>query len=383
MKDTVRLGRIAGVRVGLNWSLVAMVVLVAGGLADNRFLLEAPGYPRLAYAAAGILTAGGLLLGVLLHELGHALVARRAGLGVDGITLNWMGGVTRIQGDADHPGTELVVAGIGPVVSAAFGGLLWGLRVVAPAVGAGRLAVSALAWLAAINLVLAVFNLVPAAPLDGGRVLHAVVWALTGHRWRATRVATSTGMALGALVLGVGVVMLARSANPLDGVFFSVIGWWLLASARAERELGALHHTLQGLTLGQIMRPVGAAPGWITVRSFAERYGSGRAGWVWLLETWGGGYGGVLLGDAIGWVPYPQWDLARPLDAAMPISAAVGAGPQEDVLSVMTRTDGKRVILVVDRDRTVGAVLPSDVEALVRQGRRSPVPSRGWTLTRG
>src|SRR5579862_7519994 len=130
MKDTVRLGRIAGVRVGLNWSLLAMVVLVASGLADNRFSYEAPGYPRMAYVVAGVVTAIGLLLGVLLHELGHAVAARRYDLTVDGITLNWMGGVTRIQGDTDRPAPELVVAGIGPLVSAAFGGLLWLARLV-------------------------------------------------------------------------------------------------------------------------------------------------------------------------------------------------------------------------------------------------------------
>jgi hypothetical protein len=127
---------------------------------------------------------------------------------------------------------------------------------------------------------------------------------------------------------------------------------------------------------------VGAAPGWITVRAFADGYASGRPGWVWLLERWDGGYGGVLPGDAIGSVPFPQWDLARPLDVALPISAVAGAAPDEDALDIVTRTGGNQVILVVDGGRTVGAVLPADLEALVRLGRRGPVPSTGWTLTR-
>src|SRR5579871_5355979 len=122
MKDTIRLGRIAGVRVGLHWSLLVMVVLVAFGLAQNRFYYETPGYSHTAYTVAGILTAVGLLVGVLLHEMGHAVVARRRGLTVDGITLSWMGGVTRIEGDTGSAGAELAVAGIGPVTSALVGG---------------------------------------------------------------------------------------------------------------------------------------------------------------------------------------------------------------------------------------------------------------------
>lgn len=383
MKDTVRLGRIAGVRIGLNWSLLAMVVLVASGLADNRFSYEAPGYPRMAYVVAGVVTAIGLLLGVLLHELGHAVAARRYHLAVDGITLNWMGGVTRIQGDTDRPAPELVVAGIGPLVSAAFGGLLWLARLLVESAGGGDLVVASLGWLAAINVVLAVFNLLPAAPLDGGKVLHAVTWAITGNRWRATRVAASTGAGLGALMVIGGLILIARSMDPIDGLFLGVIGWWLLSSARAEREVGAAQHALGGLRISDLMRPVGAAPGWITVRTFAEEYAAHRPGWVWLLEGWGGGYSGVLLGDAISWVPYTKWDLARPVDVAVPISAAVGAAPDEDVLTVMARTEGRQVVLVVEGNRTIGAVLPSDVEAVARDGRRRPLESTGWTLTRG
>jgi Zn-dependent protease len=382
MNDTIRLGRVAGVQVGLNWSLLAMVALIAGGLADNRFSIDAPGYSGAAYALAGAATALALLVGVLLHELGHAVVARRVGLRVDGITLSWMGGLTRIEGDAQSPAAEFAVAGIGPVVSAAVGGGLWVVRIVVSGAHGGGLAVSALGWLAVINVVLAIFNLFPAAPLDGGRVLHALVWAVTRDRWRATRVAAGAGVGLGSVLVAWGVLVLLRRGDPLNGIFVTFIGWWLLGSARAERQLAQVRHSLEGLRISEVMRPVGAAPGWITIRAFAESYASGRPGWVWLLEKWDGGYGGVLLGDTIGSVPFPRCDLARPLDVAVPISGAVGATPDEDTLDVVGRTGGKQVILVVDGDRTVGAVLPSDLEALVRMGRRRPVPSTGWTLTR-
>jgi len=375
MRDSLHLGRIAGVRVGLNWSLVAIVAIVAVELAKNRFPYDAPGYSSTSYAVAGFVTAAVLLFGVLLHELGHAVLAHRFGLKVDGITLSWMGGVTRIQGETEGPAAELSVAGVGPLVSAAFGGALLVVRLLVEGSGAGSLLIAALGWLGGINLFLAVFNLLPAAPLDGGRVLHAAVWAVGRDRWRATRAAGITGIGLGAIMIVVGFAMITGRLNALDGVLVAAIGWWILGSARMELTLGAVHHALDGVSMSDIMRPVGSAPGWITVRAFADKYAAGHPGWVWLLDGWGGGYSGAILGDSLAAVPLPQWDLVRPVDLAIPIAKTTGAGPSEDALAVMRRRDGAEVIFVVEGGRTVGAVLASDVDALVRMGgSKSPFP---------
>lgn len=375
MRDSIRIGRVAGVRVGVHWSLVVMVVLVASGLARSRFATEAPGYSGTAYAVAGGLTAVGLLIGVLLHELAHAVVARSQGLSVDGITLSWMGGVTRIEGDTRRPRTELFVAGVGPVASGVVGLILWLARLGVSGWGAGSLVLASLGWLAWINIVLAGFNLIPAAPLDGGRVLHAIVWAAGKNRWRATQVAAGTGVALGAAVVVLGLVLTERNHDLFDGFLIGFMGWWLLASARTELGSGAVHQALDGVRLSQVMRPVGEAPGWITIRAFAEQYAGNRPGWVWLLRDWSGQYAGVLSGDTLGAVPYPQWDLARPLDVALPVRAAAGAAPDEDALDALARTGSASVTLVVAGGRTVGAVLPGDVEALVRLRSRT-VPGR-------
>ena len=375
VRNSFRLGRVAGVSVGIHWSLLVLAALVASGLAENRFANEAHGYSGGAYAVAGILTAVGLLAGVFLHELAHAVVARRRGLRVDGITLSWMGGVTRIQGDTGKPSTELLVAGVGPATSAAIGGILWAVRFAAESGGAGALVIAALGWLAWINIVLAAFNLLPASPLDGGRVLHGLVWAAGKDRWRATRVAAGIGVALGGAIVLVGLLVTERYQDLFDGLLIGFIGWWLVASARAELGGGAVQHALEGVTVSEIMRPVGEAPGWITIRSFMDQYATNRPGWVWLLQSWDGGYGGVLVGDALAAVPYPNWDLARPLDVSLPLSATTGAAPDEDAMGALTRTGGDRVILVVSDGHTLGAVLPSDIEAMVRAGGRT-VPGR-------
>jgi Zn-dependent protease len=366
MRDSIRLGHLAGVRIGMHWSLLVMVVLVAGGLANSRFSLDAPGYSGQAYVVAGVLTAVGLLVGVLLHELGHAVVARRRGLSVDGITLSWMGGVTRIEGDTGSALNELLVGGIGPLTSAAVGGLVWLARVAAGGAGVGRLALAALGWLAWINIVLAAFNLIPASPLDGGRVLHALVWAAGRDRWRATRVAASIGVVTGGAIVVLGLVAAERTGDLYNGVLIGFIGWWILASARFELGNGALQQALDGVRIADVMRPVGEAPGWITIRAFVEQYSAARPGWLWLLRDWNGDYAGVLADDAVAAVPYPNWDLSRPLDVALPIALTAGAGPDEDALSVMARTAGKPVVFVVSGGETLGAVLPRDVEAMAR-----------------
>jgi Zn-dependent protease len=376
MTDTIRLGRLGGVKVGLHWSLLVMVALVAAGLARSRFVIDAPGYSTTAYEVAGVLTAIGLLVGVLLHELAHAVVARRRHLIVDGITLSWMGGVTRIEGDSPSASTELLVAGVGPLTSAALGGALWLIRsglmhTSVARTGSDALLIAALGWLAWINVVLAIFNILPAAPLDGGRVLHAMVWAAGRDRWKATRIAAWAGTILGGLIVVAGFAAAARSQNVLNGFIVGFVGWWLLMSARSELTEGSARHVLEGIRIAEVMRPVGEAPGWITVRSFVETYAASRPGWVWLLRDWNGGYGGILVGDVLAGVPYPHWDIARPIDFALPISSATGASPGEDALSVTSRIGAHKVVLVVADGHTQGAVLTRDIEALTRSASRS------------
>jgi Zn-dependent protease len=302
--------------------------------------------------------------------LGHAVVARRAGMTVDGITLSWLGGVTRIEGDTSGPASEFAIATVGPAVSLALGGLLWAARL--PLTGGDhRLIVSSLGWLAVINVALAAFNLVPAAPLDGGRVLHAIIWGATGDRWRATRWASRAGMALGAVMIVYGFSRLVLPGDELDGVVFALLGMWILSSARGEEQAGLVKSVLDPLRVADLMRPVGAAPGWMTVRTFIESYDSPHPGWVWLLQRWDRpGYDGLVAGDALRMVPPQQWDRTRPIDVAVSPDLAVAARAGEPALDALRRTNGHQVILVVEGGRTVGAVLPADVEALLRSGGR-------------
>lgn len=389
MRDTVRLGRIGGVPVGLNWSLVVVAGLLAYVLAKDRLPFDAPGYASPDYAVVGVLTAVGLLVTVLAHELGHAVVARRAKLQVDGITLSWIGGITRIEGEASSPAVEAAIAAIGPLVSLAVGGALLGLRELLTHAGASRLAVAAVGWLAVINIVLAVFNLLPAAPLDGGRILHAAAWRVMHDRWRAGRLASSAGIGLGAVVIGAGFLEISTargSGNAFDALITGMLGWWLITAARSERQAADVHRALDGCRCADVMRPVRAGPGWVSVDSFlAGCQGEYRApGPVWLLEGWGDdGYVGVVATEVMQAVPGPQRAVLRPIDLAVPIAGATSAKPEDDVLQVLTASTGARVILIVEGGHTVGAIVPADVDSIVHKGPRLAPTVAARTATTG
>lgn len=376
MRDTLSLGRIRGVRVGVNWSILVMAVGLTAALAHNRFPYDHPGYSPAAYWTAAAVTAVLFLIGVLFHEIGHAVVARRLGLEVDGITLWIMGGMTRIEGETRSAGRELLVSGVGPVVSALVGGLCLGVGLLAHSFAIDPLAVEAAEWLGAINVALALFNIIPASPLDGGRVLHALVWALTRNRWLATRVASIAGIALGVVVFAAGCYLLFLRNDNLDGVVVAVLGWFLLVSARAEGRAGVVRHALDGVQVSDIMRPVVTAPGWFTVDALLANSDL-PPGAVLMLEKWGEeGYGAVASIDALTTLPPQQRSAARGLDVGIPVSDLRQAQPGEPVVEALARVDGQHVLLAVDGGRTLGALLPADVERYVRTGSMPPSVAR-------
>lgn len=214
MRASFRLGRIAGVPVGVNWSVLVIFVLIAWALSASLFPRSYPGHSTFAYVVAGLAAAVVFFLGLLAHEVAHAVIAKRNGIEVDSITLWLFGGVSELKGEAKDPGAELRIAGIGPLVSLVIG-VFFGVIAALVALAGGRgLLVGALSWLAGINVLLAIFNVLPAAPLDGGRLLHAVVWRATGDRTKASIVAARAGWGLGIILIVIGIWR-----------FFTAPGW--------------------------------------------------------------------------------------------------------------------------------------------------------------
>ena len=227
MNETLRLGTIAGVRVGVNWSVLVIVWLLLVGLSAGRFPLLYPGLTGLVYASAGLAAAVAFLLSLLAHELAHAVVARHHGIVVEGITLWMFGGVAKLEGEARDPGADLRIAGVGPLVSLVLGLGFGLLRLFASRAGIEGLTLGVLSWLAVVNVVLAVFNLVPAAPLDGGRILRALLWRRHGDRVRAAVTAARAGRRFGLSLVMVGIVLVVFTGQ-LGGLWFALIGWLAL-----------------------------------------------------------------------------------------------------------------------------------------------------------
>src|SRR6201981_1154240 len=219
MGQSFSLGRISGIRIGVNWSVLVIVALLAYGLAAGQFPAEVPRRPEAEYVVAAIVTAVAYMGSLLAHELAHSLVARRNGVQVEGITLWLLGGVSRLQGGVPTPGAEVRLGGVFTLVA-------WLLHTS----GVGSVVVAALAWLGGINILLAVFNVIPAAPLDGGRLLQAVLWAVTKDRLKAAMWAARSGQVFGWALIVIGAyLVLAR--RDYSWLWFIILGWFLASAA--------------------------------------------------------------------------------------------------------------------------------------------------------
>lgn len=234
--SSIRLGSIRGVPIGASWTLLVVGLILGAGLAENRYPATHSGYDDLTYWIAALVTVVAFFGSILAHELGHALVATARGLQVDDITLWFLGGVTRMHGEVDGPGTDAGVAAIGPITSGALGGTFWVLAAALDGVGVDPLAVAVLEWLAIINLALALFNALPAAPLDGGAVLAATVWWRTGDRPRGREIAATCGQVLGGGLAAYGLWGLLVAGND-SGLWMLLVGWFILQAARAESKV--------------------------------------------------------------------------------------------------------------------------------------------------
>jgi Zn-dependent protease len=385
MTASLRLGRIAGIPIGASWSVLLIAGLVAWSLAGGLLPGLVPGLAPSAYWLAA-LAATGLFLGSLLaHEVGHALVAQRAGLRVRSITLWLFGGVAQLEEEPASPRDDLRVAIVGPAISLAlavgFGVAAAGLAVL----GAPTLAVAAVGWLAVGNVALAVFNLIPAAPLDGGRVLRALLWRRHGNRTRAAVTAATAGQVAGGVLMAYGLFGVVTGSG-IGSLWTVLIGWFLLGAARQEREQTVVRDGLAGLRVGDVMTPAQAlAPAWFTVDAFLRDHVAawrpGGAPTAIPLRSFDGQPAGVVTVAALESVPPSQRHLVRAGDVAVPAWAVAVTRPDEPVSRLIGRLrGGSGIAVVLVGGELVGVVTRDDIARAVRQGLgpsgwRSPHPT--------
>ncbi len=373
MTASLRLGRIAGIPVGASWSVLLIAALFAWSLAGSILPGLVPGLAPSTYWLAAVVATGLFLGSLLAHEVGHALVARRAGLRVRGITLWLLGGVAQLEDEPASPGDDLRVAIVGPAISLAlavgFGVAAAGLALL----GAPALAVAVLGWLAVGNVALAVFNLIPAAPLDGGRVLRALLWRRHGNRARAAVTAATAGQVAGGILIAYGLLGVLTGWG-IGTLWTVLVGWFLVAAARQEREQTVVRHGLAGLRVGDVMTPTSVlAPAWFTVdallRDQAAAWRPTGAPTALPLRSFDGQPAGVVTIAALESVPPSQRHLVRAGDVAVPAWAVAVTRPDEPVSGLLGRLrGGSGIAVVVVGGELVGVVTQAEIARAVTPG---------------
>lgn len=363
MNPSITLGRIAGVRVGLNWSWLIVFALVAWTLAAGVFPSQNPGLSHAAYIGMALVATVLFFCSLLLHELGHALQARREGVPVEEITLWLFGGVARFRGMFPSAGAELRIALAGPLVSFVLGGLF---VAAALAGGLGTAVDGTAAWLGYINLLLLVFNLLPAFPLDGGRVLRALLWRRSRDLGRATRIATDIGRAFGYFLIAVGAFMFIFQGL-WTGVWFAFLGWFLLQAAAGEAQHVLLRAALGDLRVGDVMvrEPVSVGRD-ASLNDFVASVASERHFTTYPVRD-DGRVLGLLPFASIARVPREEWDATPVVECMVPLEQLPRVQDDELLLDAVAELESgaSARTLVWHGDRIVGLLSITDVGRLV------------------
>lgn len=353
MDGGIPLGRVLGIRVFLHptWFVVFFLVTITLSSTLGQEHADWSGTLRTLLAGG---TAILFFVSIFLHELGHSVLALRHKVGVRSITLFIFGGIAVMEKEPPTPRAEFEIAVAGPVTSAMLALVFtW----IAGAAGAHTPAGSMLGWLSWINFILAAFNLLPGFPLDGGRILRALLWARSGNFQRATRVAANVGQWIAYAFIGLGAAQVLFYGNLVGGLWQAFIGWFLLSASGATVRQVAIENSLSGLVARDVMNPdVPRVHAGISVGSFARDLVMRGRRWA-LVEEAGRTSGLITLSD-VKKVNPDEWETTPVGRVATPIADVVTATPTQPVREVLTAIGTKNVnqIPVVEGGEVLGAV---------------------------
>lgn len=374
MGSAFNIGKLFGIQFRLHYTWFIIFLLVTVSLSWQYFPFAYPDRGQLLYWVLGIITSLLFFASVVAHELAHSLVARINGIPVKSITLFIFGGVAQMAREAARPGAELKMAVAGPACSLVIGGLFYLLLlrtqgVIEP--------IAALAeWLFIINIALAVFNLIPGFPLDGGRVFRSLMWHFTGSYKRSTQIAVWVGRGVGYSFIGIGIIVAILSLSGLapfglgwfSGLWLAFIGWFLENAASASYRQSQWRESLHAFTVSQVMTsdcPV--VPSNVTVNQLVQRYlfPSGHH-LFWVAD--GGKLEGILILHNIKSVPQQSWDVTQVKEIMTPIDKLKVAHPNQDALSVLEQMDETDInqMLVVSEGKVIGLIARDNLIRFLR-----------------
>ena len=346
-----RVGRLAGIDLAIHPSWLVIAFLITYSLAESQFPRQFPGWPTVQYWVIAGATAALFFASVLAHEVSHALVARRFGLKVEGITLFIFGGATTIDSDSRTPREEALIALAGPGTSLLLGGIF-----VAIALTVEQPQLEALvAYLGFVNLALGLFNLIPGFPMDGGRVLRAILWRVRGDRLLATRNAAVVGRAFAYLLIGVGVFVALQPGGLFSGIWIALIGWFLSNAAESTLMQAGVERSLRGVRVADAMdeSPPAVSPNESVAELVQERMLRGEDRSYLVRHDDGGLAGLVTLGD-VRRLSREEWPAARVTDIMTRFADLATIGPDApltDALRLLQTREVAQLPVVEDDGR--------------------------------
>ena len=363
MRPSLRIGRLFGIDIGLHYSWLIIAFLIVFSLAA-RFQLTNPEWGTTVVWSLAVITTILFFASIIIHEFAHAAVARSRGIPVPSITLFALGGVSNIAGESSDPGSEFWMAFAGPVTSFILGLILWAVARGlgwAPELGPPQMPVSAgLLWLAYINIALAIFNMIPGYPLDGGRILRSIVWRVTNSRARATRIAADVGQVIAVVFIVFGLLRFFSGAG-FGGLWIAFIGWFLAEAAGSSKAEVQITTALAGIRAMDLMsRDCLTINGDITLRDFADDYllRTGRRCFVVRSKD---GQIGLVTTHSLQQVDRERWPFTSLSQIAIPFNKVRTISPDttaQQALETMVRYDVNQLPVVVN----------GQVEGLITRG---------------
>ncbi|MBI5929483.1 MAG: site-2 protease family protein [Chloroflexi bacterium] len=367
--SSIRLGKFLGIEVGLNYSLLFIAALVTFQLSSLILPNQAPGYSELVYWLLGMATAVVFFFSILWHEFAHALMAKVFKVRVRRIVLFFMGGVAEIEEDPRTPTAEFWIALVGPLSSLLLGGIFMGLYL---PLGRHDIYGEMFFWLGEINIILAAFNMIPAFPLDGGRVFRAIFWFFSKNYLQATRLASylSQGFAYLAILSGILSLFTGRvlMGSGLWGIF---LGWFLLSAAKNHLQTAQVRESLRGIPLGRLVRqgqPLN--PDWPLAYAIDRMAIGGTATSSPVIRD--GHTIGFLSLDVLRRIPRIGWGGVRVENVMTPISSVRAVDAYQDLYDTLRNEDLQRepYLLVTANQQPIGLLSQRELIAFAEQQAR-------------
>ena len=249
----IKVGSISGIPLRIDYSWFIIFLLIVWTVGYGFMPAQYPNLPSIDYLAIGILAAVMLFVSILLHELAHSIVAKRNGLKIGSITLFLFGGVSAMEEEPNTAGLELKMSAAGPLTSVAIAVISWLAWIASVDLGASVLVQAPLYYTALVNVIVAGFNMIPAYPMDGGRVLHSILWGVNKDMVRSTRIASTVGQGFAILMMMGGIFFLLATGDFFSGFWLILIGWFVWSGAKSELNQTIIHRDLSNMKVADIM----------------------------------------------------------------------------------------------------------------------------------